>query len=254
MLALVGTCPRPMLNHFAEDETFTGTVICGLTPPLFFMPDQAPMVEEARAYLRHYDNRSISGITDFYLSIPINSAFASLNKEDLSLAQLIQQLLRFPNREGAMILPEFPPYFGGITGDRRYHMWSRMENDPAFQHRVQQIWLPLLKLAPPFGGDGLTALMQSVGEDVEKIESRGGKVIFLRCPSTDEFRRIESELWPREQYWDKFFELTGAKGIHFEDYPELNQFDCPEWSHLTRSDAVTFTRNLLPIIQGKLSE
>ena len=27
---------------------------------------------------------------------------------------------------------------------------------------------------------------------------------------------------------------TGAPGIYFEDFPELADFKCPEWSHLVR--------------------
>ena len=131
-------------------------------------------------------------------------------------------------------------------------MWARMEHDPVIQERVQQIWLPLFQMGPPFGGEGLSQLIASVKGNVDKIRSRGGKVIFVRLPSTGELLDLEKERTPRDAYWDRLLDETGVPGIHFEDYPELSNFDCPEWSHLTRSDAVTFTRNLLPIIQEKL--
>jgi len=37
-------------------------------------------------------------------------------------------------------------------------------------------------------------------------------------------------------------------GIHFEDYPELQGFDLPEWSHLAYADAKRFTSALHAII------
>ena len=252
MLSLVGNSPRPFLRELAADKEFTGTVICGVTPELFFGPDNTLLDQDARKYLDHRKHRSLSARSDFLLSVPLQSAFASLNKEDLSLDALLKNYMQLKDREGAYVLPRFPPYFASLTFDRRNHMWSRMEFEKEVQHEVQQIWLPLFNIAPPFEGEGLTALINSVKEDVAKIQSRGGKVLFLRCPSTEELRAIENRKQPREKYWDRLLVETGAPGIHFEDYPELSHFDCPEWSHLTRSDAVTFTRNLLPLIQEKL--
>ena len=31
--------------------------------------------------------------------------------------------------------------------------------------------------------------------------------------------------------------VTGCKGLHFADYPEMTKFRCPELSHLTQPDA-----------------
>ena len=37
---------------------------------------------------------------------------------------------------------------------------------------------------------------------------------------------------------------TAAPGIHFEDYPELQGYYLPEWSHMTRAEAERFTAAL----------
>ena len=37
---------------------------------------------------------------------------------------------------------------------------------------------------------------------------------------------------------------------HFEDYEKLKNFDCPEWSHLSASDAAIFTTELAKIMQN----
>ncbi|HSH09732.1 MAG TPA: hypothetical protein VK995_05055, partial [Oceanipulchritudo sp.] len=156
-------------------------------------------------------------------------------------------------RASAYMTPEDPPYFGLTTIDRRNHMWHRAERDPELQHRIQQTWLPMFTFLPPYGGPGLDELFLSVKADVDKITARGGKVVFIRFPSTEDLRQLEQELWPRDAFWDRLIAETGAPGIHFEDYADLSGFWCPEWSHLSRVDAVTFTRNLIPHIREKLA-
>ena len=251
VLAKVGTNPRPFLSDIAKDPGFNGLIIVGVTSTLFFSPDPAPPALSAIEYLDHHKKRSWSQKTEHLLSVPIQSAFASINKDDLTLSALIRKKW-FPmeNREEAYILPAYPPYFGKITSDRRYHMWRKCELDPVLQDRIQQIWLPWWNMGPPFGGEGLDQLIASVKGDVELIKSRGGRVLFVRPPSSDLLRQIERERWPREQYWDRLLAETGAPGIHFEDYPQLNQFSCPEWSHLSRTDAVIYTRELVGIIRS----
>ena len=41
---------------------------------------------------------------------------------------------------------------------------------------------------------------------------------------------------------------SGAPGRHFEDYPQLQGFDLPEWSHLAYADANRFTAALHEIV------
>ena len=252
-LPKVGTNPRPFLTDIANDPGFRGLLLVGVTEGLFFTPDQAPPAGEARRYLDYRKNRPLSARADYMLSVPIQSGLASMNGEDLTLSMLLRKSwLKLPNREGAYIMPDFPPYLARIHPDRRHKMWYRCERDPELQHKVQQVWLPWFRMGPPLAGEPLDAIMASVRADVDKIRSRGGEVVFLRLPSSGELREIERERWPREAYWDRLLAETGAPGVHFEDYPELNGFECPEWSHLTRADAVTFTRNLIPILRQKL--
>ena len=52
-------------------------------------------------------------------------------------------------------------------------------------------------------------------------------------------------------YWDRLLRDTHTPGIHFQDYPALAHFQCPEWSHLTPRDAAAFTQALVPIIEQK---
>jgi hypothetical protein len=44
---------------------------------------------------------------------------------------------------------------------------------------------------------------------------------------------------------------TGARGVHFEDYPQLQGFWLPEWSHLAAADADRYTAALYPLVAGR---
>jgi len=81
-----------------------------------------------------------------------------------------------------------------------------------------------------------------------EIEARGVKVLFVRMPSAGEYLAYENRQFPRAQTWNVLLAATGAPGIHFEDYRELQGYYLPEWSHMTRAEAERFTAALYRII------
>ena len=56
---------------------------------------------------------------------------------------------------------------------------------------------------------------------------------------------------PKREYWDAFAARTRAATIHFKDYPELSQFECPDYSHLDARDVPAFTKALAGILQAR---
>ena len=84
--------------------------------------------------------------------------------------------------------------------------------------------------------------------DIKRIVDRGGKAIWVRYPSSGGFLEFERKHFPRQEYWDRLIEACGCRGIHYEDYPEMQSFVPPESSHLSADDAVRFTPVLLDII------
>lgn len=82
-----------------------------------------------------------------------------------------------------------------------------------------------------------------------KLRARGVEVLFVRPPSGGPFLAFEDKVFPRAQTWDVLIARTGAPGIYFEDYPELQGYTQPEWSHLSTADAERFTASLYRIIE-----
>jgi hypothetical protein len=53
-------------------------------------------------------------------------------------------------------------------------------------------------------------------------------------------------LWGRQWYrFDESANETDSPKIHFEDYIENSQYNCPEWSHLTPAAAKDYTKNII---------
>ncbi len=262
-LAIPGSTPLKVLESVAEDESFAGTVICGVVPGLYFVPAGEPINRTTRAIDR-YLNWAPSQRSGHFLGVLLEKRLAFIQQEDLTLNALLQSL-RIPNRAAAQIPPEIPPYFARVSEDRRARMWQAADFGTPLARRIQQIWIPLFTPPPPPPGidsdkfkemymASVMSYLERTRVAAEKIRSRGGRLVFLRCPSSGRLRELEAQFNPRPVFWEKILEVSGAPGIHFEDYPELSGFDCPEWSHLNEADAEKFTKNLMPILASVLQE
>lgn len=84
------------------------------------------------------------------------------------------------------------------------------------------------------------------------IEARGGRVLFLRLPSSGLVHAIEQRRYPREFFWEVFRTRLGRPTLHFEDVAELRGFSCPDGSHLDYRDRAAFTAALVQALQPPL--
>jgi hypothetical protein len=193
------------------------------------------------------------------MALWLQERLAFLNSGDLSLAALIDHGLDLPAREG-VYSPKSPRYLATFDRKRRARLADFVANDPERLHAAQQIWIPLFNPPPKpsvfseeewakMMADGLTESIQSVVDSVHAIEARGGRVIFMRLPSSGPVLELEDRFAPRAATWDRLLRESGAPGVHFQDYPELQGFDCPEWSHLGAEDSVEFSRGLVRVMQ-----
>jgi len=253
-LSMNGSVVRPVLHDLATDDDFNGIVLCGYTPGLFWAPG-GPNMDETMKWLDARPRRTPSDKLGTRLALLPESVLAFLKKDDLAFPKLVRGLLRgVPNRAGVRLPPELPPYLATIRADRREVMWKKLETDLAFQERIKGIWKVLFSFARPLPPDLLAKLRAEVAADVKAIRARGGDVIFICFPSTGWLRDFERETMPRETYWEPLLAETASIGIHFEDYPELSHYECPEWSHLTGADAETFSRDAVRILAEKRAD
>src|SRR5262249_25348970 len=76
------------------------------------------------------------------------------------------------------------------------------------------------------------ACIDRIERAVARIQGRGGCVVFLRCVTSGELKKIEDLCYPREQFWDVLARRTTAATLHFEDVPAMATLQCGDGSHL----------------------
>lgn len=250
-LALEGTSPRLFLNDLADDETFRGTVVVGVTAPLFFT---SPGGLRATV-LKYYKDESLAQRADHILSKQLERVFAFMDEQSRPKRQV--SIWPMPLREGMQ--PRFDPRkLSAHEADRSARMWRRVEEDAVYQEEARQQWLTGFRVLARLGPDGkplvmpdaaVTEVIVEVKASVDKIRARGGDVLFLRLPFDGPWAEVENGGFARERFWDRLIRETGSVGVSFQDHPELQGYDLPEWSHLSASEAIRYTKALVPIVE-----
>jgi len=262
-LAMGGGCAYPVLADLANDENFHGTVICSVVPRLFVAPPGTPPMERAEKTVRRSHTQTPAQRASQYLAMPLEEHVAFLKQEELTLDDLLKRL-PIPNRPNAQVQPRLPPYFGTLDRERRARMIEKCARPGSELARMtQKIWIPLFTPPPPptyipeeeFAktmGQAINQRFNDVAAAVQKLRARGGKIVFVRFPHSGELKKLEDRETPRIGIWARVLKDTGAPGIHYEDFPDLAGFNCPEWSHLSAGDSMEFTKRLISHLRAAL--
>jgi hypothetical protein len=137
--------------------------------------------------------------------------------------------------------------------DRNTHLWSKVADDPQYRELARSIWRhrfsPAADPPPAELRKTIQEQIDRAAKAVAKLRARGVQVLFLRSPSDGEYLAYETRLFPRASTWDALLAASGAPGLHFQDYPELQGYYLPEWSHMTRAEAERYTGALYGVIQ-----
>ena len=70
-------------------------------------------------------------------------------------------------------------------------------------------------------------------------------------PSSGMVCEIEARRYPRALFWDRFVQESGAAGVHAACEPALQEFACPDWSHLDVRDRARFTLELVKVMKDR---
>ncbi|MEZ5671153.1 MAG: hypothetical protein R3E08_01770 [Thiotrichaceae bacterium] len=243
-LAIDGTTPLPILADLAADEHFIGIIICELSAISLVLPPQSNTATE---WLAAYQHRKFSAGIEYALSRLIQKSFI-FRLPDLQPSQLLEKL-----RTGH--LPQ--PFYLTLHADRSragdyllldtypdYSMMAHYRNRVARHYTMYQEMLPIKYSV-------FQENVRAVQQSVATIQQRGGRVIFVRFPSSGEVWKLDEQYLPRTQYWDEFARQVTAKTLHFKDFQEL-QYELPDGSHLDYRQATPFTRKLIKLLGDSL--
>ncbi|MEO5626249.1 MAG: hypothetical protein ABIQ70_09615, partial [Dokdonella sp.] len=247
--AIEGTSSVPVLEDLAADPNFTGRLLIGVAPQLFFSGfayrgDVVPF----------YHKQSPSQRSGNWLSMHLLEPYFAFDGSDFALAAVIRRQ-DWPLRPG-MSRKTTVRELRVSDADRNTHIWSKLETDPAYRELARSIWLETLHGPPPPTMDTpekvqklIDQQLQRAVDAVAKLRARGVQMLFVRPPSTGPYLEFEDHVFPRATTWDALLQRTGVPGIHFQDYPPLQGLEQPEWSHLSAADAQRYTAALVEIIQ-----
>jgi hypothetical protein len=247
-LALDGTSPVFALEDLAKDPLFTGRLVIGIAPDIFFSG-----FEHHPGLVRYTTKESPSERVGKYLSMHLLEPWAAFYDADFALFEVLKRQ-PWPVRAG-MKMRSSVRKLSVTEADRNNYMWSKLETDRDYRELARHIWAERFHKPPPTpkeAADDQRTLDEQITRTVAALKllrARGVAVLFVRDPSSGDYLAYEDHDYPRRSTWDVLIKKTAAPGIHFQDYPQLQGYDIPEWSHLTRSSAERYTEALYRIIE-----
>lgn len=244
-LALEGTTPVPVMEQLAADTNFRGELIVGVASDLFFSG-----FAFRRSAFELLHTESYSQRAGQWLSMTFVEPFLAFDDTYFALFTVLARQ-PWPDRPGAKARIEVPKIFVG-RADRNNRMWRRAEEDTVFQRLVQRVWAqnfgPRPGMTPERAQEIAQAQIDRAAAAVKTLQARGVRVTFVRHPTSGGYAAFEAKALPRERTWEPLLRATGARGIHFADYPALQGYELVEWSHMTGEQADRYTADVVRLL------
>lgn len=244
-LALMGTNAQPILHDLAADEHFAGLLVIGTAEFSYFSDDAGSMP----VVLKYIKTESPSQRAGLQIEKTLSRYFAFLDS-NYTLFKLLERH-KWPERKGVE-----GPYIdvwkiSESYDDRQSYLWERIERDGYLREQAQIVWMDFFA-GPVVKADKVERVSANTKSDIDRIRARGGEVVWVRPPSSGPLLDIERTRYPRVKVWDKLVNDTASFGVHFEDYPAMQHLPCPDWSHLSRASAITFTDAYVRVLRERV--
>ena len=233
--SFVGTDSRALLEHFANDPKFHGLLLVGMADTMYFgMPVIGLGADGIHNYRKYDKPAQVSGL---YIDRWLQKYLAFMDA-DYRLSKML------PKWDHGWRKGVDSPYddvwkIEEVFPGRQYFMWDQIQTNKYLQAHARAAGGGFK--GPPIPPWLANKVIARSAEAVRRIRARGGDVIFIRPPSAPELRVNEQQRIPKTLGWDRLLVGANAKGIHFDDLPQAQNLELPEYSHLSRKCAAVFT-------------
>lgn len=235
-LAIGGKHPIGALLDIAHNTDFRGVVVVSATSPSLLhetWDQQGPYID---FYHMHWGPLRRSSR---WLKTQFQARFTLLLPE-LLLHRVLPDLLR----------GNVAPQFLWTHPDRCQTVDYRSVDIDAFRRmQYKKIEANMKRYVSLQSYTDWPTRLGGIEEAVRRIHARGGRVVFLRCPTSGAYRELEARHFPRRAYWDVFAAQTSAATLHFEDMPLVRDMQCAEGTHLYAEDTWRFTAILATMLK-----
>jgi hypothetical protein len=246
-LSYEGTSPMTAIEDLAADPKFTGRLLIGVAPDLFFTGGGRG--DAAAAYTH---KESPAQRVGQWLSMHLVEPFLAFDDPDYALATVLKRQA-WPKRPGRYWFMDVRK-LSLEEPSRNAYLWSKVSDDPAYLKLVRSVWQEGFVTYPgdPTPEEELKTAREQIERMVKamaQLRAHGVQVLFARLPSSGPYLAYENQHFPRAQTWEALLAATHAPGIYFQDYPQMQGYTLPEWSHMKRADAERFTAAFYGLIE-----
>ncbi len=232
-LSIGGEQPLHTFKDLAENENYKGIIICAIIESAFNEDNWNKKQEYVNYYHNQYNlNNMINRAIATYIQSHIVLINPRLNIKDVAIRFFKSKELPNPwyliTLNDRSILADYSML--DIDSHRTMRINRRRDFYRTMVQQTPEEWLKQAVIIETY---------------VNKIQNRGGRVVFVRFPTSDEHLELDEKYFPKKYYWDRFSKVISATTVHFQDIPEMRNFHCPDTSHLDKRDAPLFTKALL---------
>ena len=235
-LAIDGTAPGAVVHDLAEDPRFRGTLLVSVSQNHLGSANRT----QALPYVEYRSRRGPLERFSFAVGRRLGERLVVL-REGLDPLALITRLKQRR--------PVVPVWHRPMRPDRTSRLVVDAP-DPAFVEKQR-------RFAAQIAGGGRQSAevwgraVADLERDVRAVQARGGRVVFVRFPSTGPVGAAERTLYPRAENWDRLAAGTSAVAVHCDDLPCAGGLVCPDFSHLDAASADVFTAALLDELERR---
>jgi hypothetical protein len=170
-LALEGTSPMEALEGLAEDADFTGRLVVGVTPGLFFSG-----FAYRRAAFERYRKETPTQWLGQQLSQRLLEPWLAYYDDDFALFTVLERQ-PWPVRPGMDPPRRDVRKLSVADGERNTRMWAKVETDEAYAALARSIWAQGFDRPPPGGPEEAAKRrdeqIERAVKAVEKLRARG---------------------------------------------------------------------------------
>lgn len=241
-LSVDSSCANEALMDLSEQTEFNGIVITEITEECVLFGNEPDL---SVASLVKYRKKEFK-LNDFVnkgISIFLQKHFIVMDPY-FSFYKIMADIIL--HKELRM-----PRYWTTHVNRSQDMDYSKLDIEDYSRKRVKHVEMRMKSFKPSISFDQFQRNFSFLEASVNKIQERGGQVVFAFFPMGEKRWEINEKYFPKKKYWNFINENSKAIVIHYKDFPSLSLYKPPDESHLDFRDKKYFTEDLFQILVNK---
>ncbi len=232
--------PIPVLEYLTEATEYSGLVVCGVVPGPFFDAQDRQRKSIVEELEKRINRPFYTPMEEFLLGKAQSTV--CLNNQGLSWKMVGNGVIR-----GNWPTPSYARF-----NDNRF-----VQADYTVCHGLDYPLADFLRWkreGAAMTSAGLKGMVEHLSDLAGIFKARGGRVVFVRMPSSGGLWNAEEESYPKQIYWHAIKQRFRNDAIHFHELELASGFTyhCPDGSHLDYRNVPQVAISLCAWLQGEL--